>query len=170
MYHPSEQQLFGLLLFSFHEERLWVFSPFCHVHPRHMWSSCRSLTWSLSMSSTPFDFFEFWPHLPLPFWWNDACYHALVARKGSWRDFRRSGSLEDKARFRFLRQQFHSTIRSSRTRFWNEWLGSVTSLSHRAPGFACSLIGRTFRSPVLTPDFCHVQWHGASRSALANFG
>ena len=27
-----------------------------------------------------------------PLWWNDACYHALVARNGSWRDFRRSGS------------------------------------------------------------------------------
>ena len=66
-------------------------------------------------------------------WWNDACYHALVARNGSWRDFRRSGSLEDQARFRLLRQQFHSAVRSSRTHFWNEWLGAVTSLSRRAP-------------------------------------
>ena len=57
---------------------------------------------------------------------------ALVARNSSWRDFRRSGSQEDHSRFRFLRQQFHSTVRSSRARFWSEWLDSVQSLSHRA--------------------------------------
>ena len=96
----------------------------------------------------------------------DACYHALVARNGSWRDFRRSGSHEDQARFRPLRQQFHSTVRSSRTHFWNEWLCSVTSVSLRAPKLACSLIRHTFPSPVATPDLCHAQWHGASRSAL----
>ena len=101
-----------------------------------------------------------------PLWWNDACYHALVARNGSWRDFRRSGSHEDQARFRLLRQQFHSTIRSSRTHYWNEWLGSVTSLSRQAPRLACSLVRRTFRSSVVTPDLCHVQWDGASRCAL----
>ena len=56
------------------------------------------------------------PRTRQPLWWNDACYHALVARNGSWRDFRRSGSLEDQARFRLLRQQFHSTVPSSRTR------------------------------------------------------
>ena len=92
------------------------------------------------------------PRTRQPLWWNDACYHALVARNGSWRDFRRSGSPEDQARFRLLRQQFHSTVRSSRTRFWNEWLGSVTSLSRRAPRLACSLIRRTFRSHIVTPD------------------
>ena len=62
-------------------------------------------------------------------------------------------------------QQFHSTVRSSRTRFWNEWLGSVTSLSRRAPRLACSLIRRTFRSSGVTPDLCHMQWHGPSCSA-----
>ena len=106
------------------------------------------------------------PRTRPPLWWNDACCHALVARNGSWRDFRRSGSLADQARFRLLRQQFHSTVRSSRTHFWNEWLGSVTSLSRRAPRLASSLIRRTFWSPVATPDLCHVQWHGASRSAF----
>ena len=55
------------------------------------------------------------PRTRQPLWWNDACYHALVARNGSWRDFRRSGSHEDQARFRLLRQQFHSIVRSSRT-------------------------------------------------------
>ena len=49
------------------------------------------------------------PRRRQPLWWNDACYHALVAHNGSWRDFRRSGSPEDQARFRHLRQQFHST-------------------------------------------------------------
>ena len=39
----------------------------------------------------------------------------------------------------------------------------MTSLSRRAP---CSLIRRTFWSPVVTPNLCHMQWHGASRSAL----
>ena len=106
------------------------------------------------------------PRTRQPLWWNDACYHALVARNGSWRDFRRSGSPEDQARFRLLRQHFHSTVRSSRTHFWNEWLGSVTSLSRRAPRLASSLIRRTFGSLVVTPDLCHVQWHGASCSAL----
>ena len=106
------------------------------------------------------------PRTRQPLWWNDACYHALVARNGSWRDFRRSGSLEDQARFRLLRQQFHSTVRSSRTHFWNEWLGSVTCLSHRAPRLACSLVRRTFRSSVVTPDLCHMQRRGASCSAL----
>ena len=106
------------------------------------------------------------PRRRQPLWWNDACYHALVARNGSWRDFRRSGSPEDQARFHLLRQQFHSTVRSSRTRFWNEWLGSVTSLSRRAPSLACSLIRRTFRTSGVTPDLCHMQWHGPSCSAL----
>ena len=27
------------------------------------------------------------PRTRQPLWWNDACYHALVARNGSWRDF-----------------------------------------------------------------------------------
>ena len=106
------------------------------------------------------------PRARQPLWWNDAWYHALVARNGAWRDFRRSGSHEDQARFRFLRQQFHSTVRSSRTHCWNELLGSVASLSRRAPRLACSLIRCTFRSSVATPDPCHMQWHGASRSAL----
>ena len=39
-----------------------------------------------------------------PLWWNDACHQALVARNGSWRDFRLSGSHEDQDRFRLLRQ------------------------------------------------------------------
>ena len=34
------------------------------------------------------------PRTRQPLWWNDACYHALVARNGSWRDFRHSGSPE----------------------------------------------------------------------------
>ena len=70
------------------------------------------------------------PRRRQPLWWNDACYHALVARNDSWRDFRRSESQEDQARFRFMRQQFHSTVRASRTHFWNEWLGSVSHPSH----------------------------------------
>ena len=75
-------------------------------------------------------------------------------------------ALSLQARVRLLRQQFHSTIRCSRTHFWNEWFGSVKSLSGRAPRIACSLIRRTFQSPVVTPDVSHMQWHGASRSAL----
>ena len=31
------------------------------------------------------------PRTRQPLWWIDACYRALVARHGSWRDFRRSG-------------------------------------------------------------------------------
>ena len=69
-------------------------------------------------------------------------------------------------RIRLVSASFHSTVRSSRTRFWNEWLGSVTSLSRRAPRRACSLIRRTFRSSGVTPDLCHTQWHGPSCSAL----
>ena len=38
--------------------------------------------------------------------------------------------------------------------------------ARRAPRLACSLIRRTFRSPVVTPDLCHMQWQGASRSAF----
>ena len=57
-----------------------------------------------------------------------ACYLALFARTGSLRDFRRCGSQE--ARFLLLQQQFHNTIRDSKTH--NEWLGSVTTLSRRA--------------------------------------
>ena len=50
------------------------------------------------------------PRKRQPLWWNDACFHSLVARNGSWRDFRRSGSQEDQARFRLVRQQSqHST-------------------------------------------------------------
>ena len=88
------------------------------------------------------------PRTRQPLWWNGACYHALV--DGSWRDFRRSGSPEDQARFRHLRQQFHSTVRSSRTRYWNEWLGSVTFFSRRAPRLACFL--NLLHLPVL---WCH---------------
>ena len=58
-------------------------------------------------------------------WTSDACHRALVARNGSWRDFRCSGAHEDQTRFRLMRKQFHSTVRSSKTHFWNEWLGSV---------------------------------------------
>ena len=83
-------------------------------------------------------------------------------------DFRRSGSHEDQARFRLLRQQFQSTVRSSRTHYWNEWLGSVTPLSHRAPRLACSLVRRTFRSFVASPNLCHMQWDGASRRRVPN--
>ena len=54
------------------------------------------------------------PRRKQPLWSNDACYHA---RHGSLRDFRRSGSQKDQARFRCVRQQFHSTVRSSRTHF-----------------------------------------------------
>ena len=52
------------------------------------------------------------PRLRQPLWCNDACNHALVVCNGSWRDFRRSGSLEDQGRFRLLRQQFsqHSSF------------------------------------------------------------
>ena len=42
----------------------------------------------------------------------------------------------------------------------------VFPLFRHAPRLACSLIRRTFRSPVVTTDLCHMQWHGASRSAL----
>ena len=42
----------------------------------------------------------------------------------------------------------------------------MTFVSRRAPRVASSLIRRTFPSPVVTPDLCHMQWHGASRSAL----
>ena len=82
----------------------------------------------------------------------------MLPRPGA-RDFRRSGSPEDQARFRLLRQQFHSTVRSSRTRFWNEWFGFVTSLSRRAPILVLHAL-------CVTPDLCHMQWHGPSCSAL----
>ena len=59
----------------------------------------------------------------------------------------RSGSPEDQAPFRLLCQQFHSTVRSPRNHCWNEWLGSVTSLSRRAPRVACS--------PHLPVPCCH---------------
>ena len=58
------------------------------------------------------------------------------------------------------------------TNFWNEWLGSATSLSHRAPKLPCSLShpARTFRSPGVTPDLCHVQWHALpSREARSHW-
>ena len=42
----------------------------------------------------------------------------------------------------------------------------MTSLSRRAPRRAWSLIRRTFRSSGVTPDLCHMQWHGPSCSAL----
>ena len=42
----------------------------------------------------------------------------------------------------------------------------MTSLSRRSPSLACSLIRRTFRTSGVTPDLCHVQWHGPSCSAL----
>ena len=90
------------------------------------------------------------PRTIQPLCLNDACYHALVASNGSWRDFRRSGSQKDQARFRLLRQQFHSTIRSPRTHFWNEWLGSVTALS-RPCSQACVL----FHPPHLPVPCCH---------------
>ena len=32
------------------------------------------------------------PRRHQPRWWNDGCFHALIARNGSWRDCRRSGS------------------------------------------------------------------------------
>ena len=65
------------------------------------------------------------PRRRQPLWWSDACHRALVARNGSWRDFRCSGAHEDQTRFRLMRKQLHSTIPSSRAHFWNEWLGSV---------------------------------------------
>ena len=76
--------------------------------------------------------------------WNDACHHALVARNGSWRDFR------PHMRIKLV----SASCPSSRTHNWNEWLGSVTSLSHRAPKLACSLV-RTFRSSVVSPATCN---------------
>ena len=91
----------------------------------------------------------------------------LVARNSSWGDFRRSGSQEDHSRFRFLRQQFHSTVRSSRARFWSEWLHSVQSLSHRDPRLASSLIRRTFRTPTAPPNLCNMNWGGVRSSALS---
>ena len=129
--------------------------PTSLAHSLAFLSVLRFWTLSLTLSRRPGSH----PRTRQPLWWNDACCHDLVARNGSWRDFRRSGSLENQARFCLLRQQFHSTVRSSRTRLWNEWLGSVTSLSRRAPRLACSLIRRTFRSSGVTPDLCHMQWH-----------
>ena len=39
------------------------------------------------------------------------------------------------------------------------------NLGH-GPRLACSLIRRTFWSPTVTPDLCHMRRHGASRSVL----
>ena len=100
-------------------------------------------------------------------WWNAVCFRALVARNSSWRDFRRLGSQEDHSRFRLLRQQFHSTVRSSRARFWSEWLDSVQSFSHRDPRLASSLIRRTFRTPTAPPNLCNMNWRGVRCSALS---
>ena len=100
------------------------------------------------------------PRQRQPLWWNDACFHALVARSGSQRDFRCCGSSVDQARFRTLRQQFHSTVRSTMSSYWNAWPSSVhsLSLSHRDPRLASALIRRTFRAPSATSDLCNVQW------------
>ena len=38
------------------------------------------------------------------------------------------------------------------------------------PSTTLSRIRRTFRSPVVTLDLCHMQWRGASRSALPPHG
>ena len=103
-----------------------------------------------------------------PRWWNDACYHALIARNGSWRDLRRSGSEDDRVRFHHMRRQFHSIIRSSRASFWDDWLSTVQSLSHRDPRLASSHIRRTFRSSAASPDLCNMQWSGSDhRSVLS---
>ena len=77
-----------------------------------------------------------------------------------------SGSQEDHS-FRFLRQQFHSTVRSSRARFWNEWLDSVQSLSHRDPRLASSLIRCTFRSSTAPPNLCNMNLRVVRSSALS---
>ena len=50
------------------------------------------------------------PRRRQPRWWNDDCFHALIARNGSWRDFRRSGSEADHSRFRVMWQQFRRIV------------------------------------------------------------
>ena len=62
----------------------------------------------------------------------DAYCHAFVARNGSWRDFRALAHLRIKLATPGISQ--HSSFPG-----WNEWLGSATSLSHRAPKLPCSL-------------------------------
>ena len=134
-----------------------LFLTYLRVLP--LWTHSSAPSPKSSSTVHPFALVMSRPRTRQPLWWNDACHHTFVARNGSWRDFRRSGSHEDQARFRLLRQQIHSTVRSSRTNFWNEWLGSVTSLSRRVARLACSLIRRTFQSPTVTPDLCLMQWH-----------
>ena len=56
------------------------------------------------------------PRRRQPRWWNDDCFHALIAKNGSWRDFRSSGSEDDLSRFRVMRQQFHRIVRHSTIR------------------------------------------------------
>ena len=103
-----------------------------------------------------------------PRWWNDACHHALIARNGSWRDFRRSGSEDDRVSFHHMRRQFHSIIRSSRASFWDDWISTVQSLSHRDPRLASSHIRRTFCSSGASLDLCNMQWSGSDhRSVLS---
>ena len=101
-----------------------------------------------------------------PSWWNDACYHALVARNGAWRDLQRSGSNDDFVRFRHMRQQFHTVVRSSRSSFWDGWLSTVDSLSRRDPRLASSHIRRTFRSSAVSPDLCNMQWPNSDHRSV----
>ena len=88
-------------------------------------------------------------------------------RNGSWRDFRCSGSPKDQARFRLLRLQLVSKHNS----FLHDPLLERVACVCDVPlppcsRLACSLIRHAFRSPTVTPDLCHMHWHGASRSAL----
>ena len=56
-----------------------------------------------------------------PRWWNDVCFQALVARNGAWRDYRRSGSATDYARFSQCGLHFHRVVRSTKRKFWYDW-------------------------------------------------
>ena len=85
------------------------------------------------------------PRTRQPLWWNGV--------------LRRSGSLED--RFRLIAVSQHSLFLQDPLLERVAWV-----CARRAPRLACSLIRRTFRSPTVIPDLCHMQWHGASRSAL----
>ena len=115
-----------------------------HVHPLSLF---RSLTQNL-LDSASFRSRRH-PTTRLPLWLKDACYHAFVARNGSWRG---SVALGHK-RFRLVSTSCASIFTAQFVPPGPAFgtCGMVLSLSRRAPRLACSLIRRNFLFLVVTP-------------------
>ena len=86
-------------------------------------------------------------------WWNDACYHAFVARNGSWSDFRALAHIRIRQHSLFLQDPLLERV---------AWFCDVPL----PPCSQACVLSHPPHFPVATPDLCHVKWHGASRSAL----